>query len=74
MLQPAGSDASSMDPSRHKFMVQTCYTPGENVDLEGLWKVRSLSSLLSRPSILLSTFPDFTWCIVKHKELLAECR
>ncbi|CAJ0577653.1 unnamed protein product, partial [Mesorhabditis spiculigera] len=37
MLQPTGNEAS-VEASRHKFMVQYCYAPHENVDLEGLWK------------------------------------
>lgn len=38
MLQPL-EGANPSEVGRHKFMVQTCYAPSGEVDLDAIWKV-----------------------------------
>ncbi|CAJ0962607.1 unnamed protein product, partial [Mesorhabditis belari] len=45
MLQPSGNE-NNVEASRHKFMVQTCFAPHDDVDLEGLWKTINPNELM----------------------------
>ncbi|KHJ89165.1 hypothetical protein OESDEN_11018 [Oesophagostomum dentatum] len=44
MLQPM--DGVPTDVARHKFMVQTCFCPPGDVDLDNIWKTISPSELM----------------------------
>ncbi|KAJ1363868.1 hypothetical protein KIN20_023820 [Parelaphostrongylus tenuis] len=44
MLQPM--DGVPSDVARHKFMVQTCFCPPGDVDLENIWKTIPPSELM----------------------------
>uniref|UniRef100_A0A183FN40 Major sperm protein n=1 Tax=Heligmosomoides polygyrus TaxID=6339 RepID=A0A183FN40_HELPZ len=44
MLQPM--DGVPSDVARHKFMVQTCFCPSADVDLDNIWKTVSPNELM----------------------------
>lgn len=45
MLQPL-EGANNADIARHKFMVQTCYAPSADIDLEKIWKDTDPNNLM----------------------------
>ncbi|CAI4221210.1 unnamed protein product [Auanema sp. JU1783] len=55
MLQPLDQNA---DCTRHKFMVQTCYAPSEDVDLDQIWKACNPADLMY--SKLMVVFEEST--------------
>uniref|UniRef100_F1KXJ1 Major sperm protein n=1 Tax=Ascaris suum TaxID=6253 RepID=F1KXJ1_ASCSU len=46
MLQPFDSTSIEMEPAKHKFMVQSAFTPPGDVPLDNIWKTLPPSELM----------------------------
>lgn len=66
MLQPMESLPD--DHTKHKFMVQTCYAPSPDVDLDGLWKTANSSDLMFTKLRVVFDHPAFNKAAPRAQE------